>query len=161
MATPAWIKKMLAVRGVRFEERRHRPAFTAQELAEHEHVSGHKVVKVVVVIVDGKPVELILPASRRVVLDRVRTLLGARAVRFASEEEMDAVFGDCEPGAVPPLRHWPSIEVVMDPSMRVEGEVIFQAGTHEDAVSLRWEDWFRLVNPRVGSFSEPAAPAYA
>src|SRR3712207_7396677 len=47
-------------------------------------VSGHRVAKVVGVLADGRPVELILPASRRVMLDRVREVLGAAEVR--SEE---------------------------------------------------------------------------
>ena len=46
-------------------------------LAQREHFSGHRVAKVVVAMVDGRPVELILPASRRVRLDRVQRLLGA------------------------------------------------------------------------------------
>ena len=66
MATPNWIKNMLEKRGVAYEERHHRVAFTAQEVAQSEHVSGDCLAKVVVVIADGRPVELILPASRRV-----------------------------------------------------------------------------------------------
>jgi Ala-tRNA(Pro) deacylase len=44
--------------------------------------------KVVVVMADGRPVELILPASRRVNLDRVRTVLHAHEIRLATEAEM-------------------------------------------------------------------------
>jgi Ala-tRNA(Pro) deacylase len=64
MATPMWIRKMLELRGIAFEEMHHPEAYTAQEVAQREHFSGHHVAKVVVVIADGRPVELILPASR-------------------------------------------------------------------------------------------------
>jgi Ala-tRNA(Pro) deacylase len=161
MAASAWIKQMLNARGVPFEEHHHLDAFTAQELAEREHVSGHRVAKVVVVIADGRPVELVLPASRRVALDQVRDLLGAGSVRFASEVEMERFFTDCELGAVPPLRHWRDVEVWMDASMQVEGDIVFHAGTHQDAVRLRFADWFALVQPRVGAFTIPAMPAHA
>jgi len=159
MATSAWIKRMLDRRGITFEELHHRVAFTAQEVAQSEHISGHRVAKVVVVLADGRPVELILPASRRVVLDRVKELLGAEDVRLASEAEMDKTFTDCETGAIPPLRHWKDVEVLMDASMRSTGDLVFQAGTHEDVIRLRFPDWFRLVTPCVASFSEPEGPA--
>lgn len=161
MATQTWIKEMLDERGMPYEERHHRVAFTAQEVAQSEHVTGHRLAKVVVVIADGRPVELIVPASRRIVLDRVRQLLAAREVRMASEAEMDRVFVDCETGAIPPLRHWRDVEVVMDVSMPKDGYMVFQSGTHEDAIRLAIEDWLPLVNPRVGSFTEPEHAAQA
>jgi Ala-tRNA(Pro) deacylase len=145
---------MLERRGVSYEELHHRVAFTAQEVAQSEHISGHRLAKVVIAMADARPVELILPASRRVALDRVRTLLGADVVRLASEAEMERIFTDCETGAIPPLRHWKDVTVLMDASMPSAGDLVFQAGTHEDAIRLKYEDWLRLVNPRVESFTE-------
>ena len=88
MATPEWVRKVLRLRGVPFEELHHREAYTAQEVAHLEHFSGHRVAKVVVVLTDGRPVELVLPAARQVRLDRVRAALGAGEARLATEEEM-------------------------------------------------------------------------
>lgn len=155
MATIAWIKSMLDLRGIPYEERHHRPAFTAQEVAQSEHISGHRVAKVVVVMTDGRPVELVLPASRRVILGRVKELLGAQEVRLASEEEMQWIFTDCETGAIPPLRHWKDVAVIMDAAMTDATDLVFQAGTHEEVIRLRFVDWFELVRPVVWSFSEP------
>jgi Ala-tRNA(Pro) deacylase len=156
-----WIRRILELRGIPFEELHHNEVFTAQEVAQREHVSGHRVAKVVVVIVDGGPVELIVPASRRVCLKRVRKVLNARMVRLATEAEMEKYFTDCEVGAVPPLRHWQGVPVLMDRALTVEGPIIFQAGTHQDAVRLNFRDWYELVNPQVASFSEPAEPVFA
>jgi Ala-tRNA(Pro) deacylase len=161
MTTATWIRNELDRRGIAYQERHHRDAYTAQEVAQREHVSGHRVAKVVGVIADGRPVELILPASRRVRLDWVRAVLGARDVRLASEDEMQAHFTDCEVGAVPALRHWPGVDVVMDGCLRVSGDILFHGGTHHDAITMRFDDWFTMVNPRVELFSEPAAPCSA
>ena len=68
MTAAAWIREELDRRGVAYEERHHADAYTAQEVAQKEHVSGHHVAKVVCVMADGRPYELVLPASRRVVL---------------------------------------------------------------------------------------------
>ncbi len=155
-----WIKSMLTQRGVPYEELHHRVAFTAQEVAQSEHVSGHCLAKVVIVLVDGRPVELILPASRRVVLGLVRGLLGAADIRLASEAEISNTFTDCEPGAIPPLRHWKDVLLIMDASMASTGDLVFQAGTHQDVIRLKFQDWFLLVCPLVGSFTEPEHAAH-
>ena len=34
-------------------------------------------------------------------------------------------------------------------------DLVFQAGTHEDAIRLKFNDWRALVNPRAESFSVP------
>jgi Ala-tRNA(Pro) deacylase len=151
---------MLTQRGIPFEELHHVEAYTAQQVAEHEHVSGHRVAKVVVVLADNRPVELVLPASRHVNLDQVATVLGAR-VRLATEKELEQYFSDCEVGAMPPLRHWKDVEVLMDPSLQVEGDIFLQAGTHVDAVRLSFRDWYEMVKPQVASFSEPGEVAHA
>jgi Ala-tRNA(Pro) deacylase len=155
MATATWIQHDLEEAGVPFQELHHNDAYTAQSLAEREHVSGHHVAKVVAVIADGRPVELILPASRRVNLQKVRDILTAENVRLATEPELQQYFADCEIGAIPAMRHWKDVDVLMDDTLRVEGDIVFPAGTHCDAVRIAFEAWFRVVNPRVESFTEP------
>jgi len=94
MATATWIREELDRRGIPYEELHHADAYTAQEVAQREHISGHRVAKVVGITADGRPIELVLPASRRVNLDWLRTILGANDVRLASEEELGRYFSD-------------------------------------------------------------------
>jgi Ala-tRNA(Pro) deacylase len=159
MASATWVRNELEQRGIAFEELHHPDVYTAQQLAEQEHISGHRVAKVVVVVADGQPTELVLPASRRVVLDDVRQLLRARDVRLASEEELGRFFTDCELGAIPALRHWQGVEVLMDGHLRCEGDIFILGGTRRDAIRMRFDDWFNLVGPRVECFCEPDRPA--
>src|SRR5262249_26865985 len=103
---------------------------------------------------DGRPIELVLPASRRVALDRVRQLLGASQVRLATEDELARYFPGCEPGAIPALRHWPGVEVIMDVHLRCDGDIYLLGGTRHDAIRVKFDDWFALVQPRVEQVSE-------
>ncbi len=155
MATATWIKDDLKQRGVPFTELHHPDAYTAQRVAQREHISGHRMAKVVVVFADDRPIELILPASRRVALDRIRELAGTTNVRLATEAEIERYFTDCELGAIPALRHWQDIEVWMDSALETDDDIVFQAGTHGDAVRMDFADWFAMVNPRVEMFSLP------
>jgi Ala-tRNA(Pro) deacylase len=162
MATATWIREELDRRGVSYQELHHPEVFTAQEVAQAEHVSGDCVAKVVCVMADGRPVELVLPASRRVQLDWVKKLLGAVELRLATEEELGRHFTDCEVGAIPALRHWGGVDVIMDGHLcRGGGDIFIMGGTHRDAVRMKFDDWFAMVNPRVELLSEPACPPWA
>jgi Ala-tRNA(Pro) deacylase len=156
MSAATWIREDLDRKGFAYEELHHADAYTAQEVAQHEHVSGDRVAKVVGVIADGRAVELVLPASRRVMLDRVRQILGAGDVRLATESELERFFPDCELGAIPAMRHWRDVDVVMDGHLSGAGNILLLAGTHRDAIRMQFDDWFSMVNPRVELFSEPA-----
>jgi Ala-tRNA(Pro) deacylase len=162
MATPMWVRTMLLHRGIPFMEL-HDPEerYTAQEVARREHFSGHRVAKVVVAMIDGRPTELILPASRRVNLEKVRAVLHAREARLASEGEMEKCFPDCQVGAIPALRHGRDAGVLMDRSLDGQGDILFQAGTHQDAIRLDFRDWYEMVQPQKATFAEPADPGRA
>src|SRR5437660_12072455 len=155
MSTATWIQDELQRWCVPYEEMHHDDVYTAQEMAQQEHVSGHRVAKVVCVMVNDRPFELVLPASRRVMLEWVRQLLGAREVRLAAESELDRYFTDCETGAIPALPHWRDVEVIMDGHLRVQADIFILGGTHRDALRVPFDDWFAMVNPRVELLSEP------
>jgi len=43
-------------------------------------------------------------------------------------------------GAIPALRHWKDVGVLMDRSLNVEGDILFQAGTNADAIRLSFRE---------------------
>jgi Ala-tRNA(Pro) deacylase len=155
MATATWIRDELDSRGIAYQELHHPDAYTAQEVAQQEHISGHRVAKVVGVMADRQPVEVILPASRRLRLDWLRERLGASEIRLATELELERFFTGCEPGAIPALRHWRGVPILMDGHLRCDGDIFLLGGTHRDAVRIHFDDWFEMVNPCVELLSEP------
>ena len=62
---------------------------------------------------------------------------------------MDRIFSDVDTGAIPPLRQWKGIELIMDETMKVDGLIMIQGGTHQDTIRLTFSDWFGMVRPRV------------
>lgn len=152
MSATAWIKHLLDERGADYRELHHRETFTAQETAQAEHLSGRRVAKTVIAIADDRPLILALPATKQVALDRLLGVLGTGCVRLATESEIAEHFPDCELGAVPPLQHWNGAALLMDPSMKVEGNILFQAGTRFDAIRMNFEDWYCIARPRVVQF---------
>lgn len=153
MGAKAWVTECLKGSGAAFAEVHHQTAATAQDLAHYEHVSGHRVAKVVAVFADGKPVMLVLPASHRVALGRVREALGAAQIRLAEEADLARLFPDSELGAEPPIPRGDGVPVLMDEAMRVEGDIVFSGGTHQDGIRMDFERWYAIVRPAVASFA--------
>ncbi len=133
----------------------HAEASTAIALAVAEHVPGHQVIKPVVVEADGVMVMCALPADRRVDMSALRSILGARHLRLVTEDELPALCPDCELGAEPPVGRLFGMDTLLDESVLDEDQVIFQAGTHHTAVRMSRDEFQRLTNARIVSFSRP------
>src|SRR5262245_46133175 len=103
---------------------------------DHSCVSRRRVARVDCVLADGWPYEVVLPASRRVSIDRLRLLLGASEVRLGSEEELARFYPDCERGVLPALRHWEGVEVIVDGHLAYDGDIIILGDSSNDSLRI-------------------------
>lgn len=139
--------------GIHYQMLRHDMVYTAQALAQTEHVSGHKVIKPVLVQADGQFVLCAIPASSRVDMNELRRLLGVDEMRLADEETMARVFEDCELGAEPPIGAIFGLPTVMDDSLASQDTVTFQAGSHGEAITMTLDDYRRIAQPGIAHFA--------
>jgi Ala-tRNA(Pro) deacylase len=133
----------------------HRAAYTAQQEAQVAHIQGRHWAKIVVCIADGQPIQAVLPAHLMVDLERLRDLARTHSVRLASEAEMLGMYPECELGAMPPFGPIYSQRVFVDASLVGDPEIVFNAGTHTDAVCMHYNDFAEVVKPTVGAFARP------
>jgi Ala-tRNA(Pro) deacylase len=153
MPIPTRISEYLDSHHVSYQSCRHSPAYTAQGIAQAQHVSGKKMAKVVMVVADiRKLVMAVVPASYRVDLNKLGQLLKTEWIRLATEEEFRDVFPECELGAMPPLGNLYNLEVWIDDSLKSHPGISFNAGTHAETIQMSYSDFDRLVQPRMGSF---------
>jgi Ala-tRNA(Pro) deacylase len=152
MSVPSWLTRILDHYQVPYEMHHHPPVHSASHLAHAEHISGCWVAKPVFLMAGTQLITVVVPANARVEPARVQEVLGARDLRFASEVEIVARFKGCQPGTVPPLRLRADQTLLMDRSLAHLHTITFAAGTSEDAVTLRFRDWYRMVRPGVGRF---------
>ncbi len=139
--------------GVRYDIRSHPEVYTAQEVAAVEHVPGRQMAKVVMAIVDDRLTALVLPAPHRVDIPRVKAALGAQEARLARETEFATVFADCEVGAMPPFANLYNVPVVVARALVDDPTIVFRAGTHRETMAVAYQDFARLVTPKVADFS--------
>ena len=147
------LKEYLEKNQVSFEVGYHQRVYTAQEIAATEHVRGRELAKVVMVKADGKMVMLVLPASFRVDMEKLKGILKSKKVDKAKEEEFHDLFADCEVGAMPPFGNLYNLDVWVDQVLTEDEDIVFNAGSHVETLKIKYSDYARLVNPKVGQFS--------
>ena len=101
----------------------------------------HERAKLILCVVDGTPVQALLPASLVVNLERLMDLAGAREVRLARADEWSAQ-------GVAEL-------VFVDVRLAAGHAMVFATDTASETLAVRWSDFARSVRPVVGDFAEP------
>ena len=134
----------------------HPEAYSALQLAESIDVPKRQVAKVVVVNAREEYGMVALPAQLDLSLARFAEAMGIHRVSLADERELREIFPDCEVGAMPPFGELYELPVYADESLAEEAIIYFPAGSHHEAVEMRYEDFDRMVHPIVGQFgSDP------
>jgi len=154
MSIPRRIRDYLDSQKAPYEWLPHPQAFTAQEVAHSLHVSGKRLAKTVILNADGRLVMAVLPASHRLIMPELKAALEVRRLEMLPESELAKIFPDCDLGAIPPFGNLYGIEMWVDRTVEESGELVFTAGTHVDAVRMKYSDYAELVKPHVGRFSE-------
>lgn len=142
-------------RQVGFESLLHRPASTATQFAQSLHVPGKMVAKTVLVRTGGAFVVAVLPATHRIELRRLAEVTGSPMADIASESEVEAIFRDCERGALPPFGHLYGLPTLVDVSMAEANEIVFEANTRFEGVRMRFQDYLEVESPLLRPFAAP------
>ncbi|CAI4033940.1 YbaK/EbsC family protein [Nitrospira tepida] len=148
------LKAYLDREHVHYDVLPHPEAFRAIEIARALHAPEKELAKVVIMKVDARFVMTVLPAGWLVDLHRLRDVFRTHHVRLATEEEFKDLFPDCELGAMPPFGNLYGLDVYADRSLTEDEQIIFQAGTHSEAIRMRYMDFASLVFPVVAEFHQ-------
>lgn len=153
MPVPKKILNFLENSNVDFECLKHPEVYTSQETAQVQHVSGKVFAKVVIVKTNGHFEMAVLPATHRVVTEQLKKVTGDAQCSIASESELLDLFPDCQVGAMPPLGNLYNLDVIVDETLAHSDYIVFEAGSHRDTIKMKYQDYAKLVHPKVGSFA--------
>jgi Ala-tRNA(Pro) deacylase len=153
MAVVPSVQEFLRCANVAYTVFPHARAYSAQEEAAVTHVPGRDWAKAVVCFADGIPIQAVVPADFEVDLDLLAVVAAASFVRLATEDELRWLYPDCERGAMPPFGPLYNQVVFVDAALAAEAQIVFNAGTHADAIAMRYRDFAAITHPTVGWFA--------
>jgi Ala-tRNA(Pro) deacylase len=133
---------------VRYELLHHPEAVTAQRIAQAEHVKGRHHAKVVMLKAGEQRLMAVLPADHQIDLEKVGKVIGKDA-SLDSEKEFKPLFPDCAIGAMPPFGNLYGLPTYVDKSLAAQDYIVFEAGTHTDAIKMSYRDYEKIVKPQV------------
>ena len=152
MSISQTLKTYLDRERVHYDVLPHPEVFRAAEIAHRLHTPEKEMAKVVIVKLRERFMMTVLQASWHVDLHRLRTVFATRQLQLATEEEINGLFPDCELGAMPPFGNLYGLPVYVDQSLTEDEEIVFHAGTHSDAIRMRYWDFASLVFPVIAEF---------
>jgi Ala-tRNA(Pro) deacylase len=152
MGIPTRLIDFLDESKMRYEVLHHPEAFTSHELAAIEHVKGKDRAKVVMVKSGEELLMAVLPTDRRIDLEKLGKITG-RPTAVAVEAEFKALFPDCAIGTMPPFGHLYGVATYLDRGVADADKLVFEAGTHSDAIKMKYVDYVRLAKPILADFA--------
>lgn len=151
------IKTLLQKNGSWFETFEHEPVRTSEEAAKvRPDYSLKQGAKAIIVRVREKGSKkyflmLVIPGDKRFNTDKVKELLNAKDIRFATEKEIKEITKGVEPGGVPPFGNLFELKVIVDKSLFNNEKIIFNAGDRRFSIAMKSSDYKDIVNPEIVS----------
>jgi len=89
-----------------------------------------------------------VPGDCRIDFDGVKNYFNADSVAFAAREKAQALTG-CVIGAIPPFSFSDQLQVLADPLIRENEEVVFNAGRLDRSIFMKLSDYIRIAKPQM------------
>ncbi len=129
---------------VDYELLQHEPAFGSMHTAESAHIPGDQLAKCVVLEDENGFLMAVIPATHELELDTLNKQLN-RQLQFATEDEIEDLYEDCDRGAVPPLPEAFGYDAVVDDCLTDYDDIYLEAGDHHELVHISGQAFQNLT----------------
>jgi Ala-tRNA(Pro) deacylase len=89
-----------------------------------------------------------VPGDCRIDFAGIKRHFHADSVAFASREKAQ-VLTNCVIGAIPPFSFNDQLQVLADPLIQGNEEVVFNAGRLDRSIFMKLDDYLRIANPQI------------
>lgn len=88
----------------------------------------------------------------RVDLDGIKNHFNAKSIGVAPREKAEALTG-CVIGSIPPFSFNDQLQVLADPLIQQNEEVVFNAGRLDRSIFMKLDDYIRIAKPQLISIA--------
>lgn len=89
-----------------------------------------------------------VPGDCRIDFGGIKSHFNADSVAFASREKAQALTG-CVIGAIPPFSFSDQLQVLADPLILQNEDVVFNAGRLDRSIFMKLDDYIRIAEPQI------------
>jgi len=135
MALARSVEEFLRQHHVDYQVVNHPRTVSSMRTAQAAHIPGERLAKSVLLEDEIDYLMVVIPSTHRVDLGKLHQQLH-RQVGLAVEDEVVALFPDCDPGAIPAIGAAYRVETIVDDSLLQQPEIYFEAGDHQALVRV-------------------------
>lgn len=150
MPIPAKVKKYLDSKGVDYEELAHKTVYTAYDAAQTLKKQLKEIAKTILVEADKTHALVVLPADKKIDMEKLKKALGAKKISIPNEKVMIKVL-KIKPGTLSSFGRLHNLEVVVDKAMLGAKKVVVSTGSFTDSVFMKVKDFVQSEEARLAN----------
>ena len=133
----------------------------SEEIAKIRGNDPHQAMKALVILAKNTKKDFhyhlaILPADKMIDLAALKEHLAVKKVIFAPLDKAREVTG-CEIGAIPPFVFDPDMTLIIDPGVKDNEEIVFNAGLLTKSIFMNLQDYLQIVQPDWAAIAKDAS----
>lgn len=123
----------------------------SEQIAKIRGNKPEQAMKAIVIIAKFSKKEMdyyltVIPGNAMLDLEVLKTYTGAPKVIFAPRERATKITS-CEIGAIPPFSFNEDLKLIVDPSVKQNEEIVFNAGELTKSIFMQLTDYVRILQP--------------
>lgn len=144
MAITLTLQEYLEDLDIDYEILKHDRTSNSMETAEVAHIPGDRIAKSVILKDDQDYLMAVVPSTCHVKLRHLGRELN-RQLGLVREDELSAIFEDCEVGAIPPIGEAYYIDMIVDNRLMDKSDIYFEAGDHASLVHMSGDSFKKMI----------------
>ena len=152
MPIPKKVKSYLDKKGIDYEEIAHKTVYTAYDAAQTLKKELKEIAKNLLIQADNTYALVIVPADKKLDLNKIKKALGAKNVSIPKEKVMLRVL-KIKPGAISSFGKLHKLETLIDRAMLNTKKAIFSTGSLTDSVFLKVKDFVQIEEAKLADIA--------
>lgn len=153
MAIPAKVKNFLEKYGIGHEILKHKTVYTAFDAAQTMGAKVSDIAKTLALKADKKYILVVVPANRKINLDKLKKTLGAKKIEIVKEVDVQKIF-KIKAGRLLPFGTFHKVPVYVDKMLLKSKVVIVSAGSFTESLRIKVSELLGQGAEAIVSFSK-------
>ncbi|MFH1029978.1 MAG: YbaK/EbsC family protein [bacterium] len=150
---PKKLEKFLKDHGINYDLLEHKTVYTAFDAAQTLKRKLEEIAKTLAIKADKKYALIVLPASHKADLNKLKKMLKADKLEIVKETEMAKAL-NVKPGAVTPFGKFHNVPVYIDKSLLKTKLIVASTGSFTESVLMKAKDLLETGAEVVGAFAK-------
>lgn len=159
MPIPKTVAAYLKKANKKFEQISHKTVYTGYDLAQTLKRKLNEVGKALLVKADTAHVLVVLPASKRLDLGKLKKALKVKSISLVPEKAMTKLLATSKTAAITAFGGLHKFQTVVDRGLLKTKDVFLQAGNFTDSVRMKVGDFVKLEQAKLAQIAETTVKA--